>query len=216
MTAAHATSGAAGLDRLSEYIACHECDLIHKIVMLAHGQSAKCTRCGAVLYRQKRDSIDRSLNFTVAGLILFGLSNAFPFMTIEIEGRRQQNSLISGAVEFWQSGFEFLAALVFVMSVLLPLVTLLGMLHVLLPIRLNRRPWRLAPIFRILVTMRPWAMMEVYMLGVLVALVKLADFATVIPGISLYSFVALIIVTAAASAALDPRIVWENLSVDRQ
>ena len=66
--------------------------------------------------------------------------------------------------------------------------------------------------FRLMETVRPWAMMEVYMLGVLVALVKLADFATVIPDLALYSFAALIIVTAASSAALDPRIVWESLS----
>lgn len=199
-------------DGASGIIACHECDLIHTIVSLGHGETAKCTRCGAVLYRQKRDSLDRSLNFTVTGLILFALSNAFPFMMIEIEGRRQSNTLISGAVEFWQSGFEGLAVLVFLMSILLPLLTLLGMLYILLPIKLGRRPWRLTSIFRYIETLRPWAMMEVYILGVLVALVKLADFATVIPGLSLYTFAALIIVTAAASAAFDPRIVWEKLS----
>jgi paraquat-inducible protein A len=209
-------SDRAGLGSNNEFafgsIACHECDLIHKVVPLGYGQSAKCTRCGAVLYRQKRDSLDRSLNFTVTGLILFALSNAFPFMTIEIEGRRQSNTLISGALEFWRSGFEGLAVIVLLMSVLLPLFTLLGMLYILLPLKLGRRPWRLRSIFRYLEVLRPWAMMEVYMLGVLVALVKLADFATVIPGLSLYAFAALIIVTAAASAALDPRIVWAKLS----
>lgn len=196
-------------------IACHECDLIHKIVLLAHGQSARCTRCGAVLYRQKRDSVERSLTLTITGLILFVLSNAFHFMTIEIEGRVQHNTLISGSVHFWTSGFEGLAILVFLVGVMLPLLTLLGMLYILLPIKLDREPPVLAPAFRFVNALRPWAMMEVYMLGVLVALVKLADFATVIPGISLYAFAALIIVTAAASAALDPRIVWEKLTVAR-
>jgi len=202
-----------GEPSVARLIACHECDLLHNVVPLAHGQSAKCTRCGAVLYRQKRDSIDRCLNFVVTGLILFFLANAFPFMTIEIEGRRQSNTLIAGALEFWRSGFEELAVIVFLMSVMLPLVTLLGMLHILLPIKLNRRPWRLALIFRWVETLKPWAMMEVYMLSVLVALVKLADFAEITPGLSLYCFTALIVVTTAASAALDPRIVWEKLPV---
>ena len=194
------------------YIACQDCDLIHRIVPLGDGQTARCTRCRAVLYRQRRNSLDRSLTLTITGLILFGISNAFPFMTIEIEGRSQHNTLISGVAAFWQTGYEGLAALVFLMSIMLPLVTLLSMLYVLLPIKLGRRPWKLAPVFRLLETVRPWAMMEVYMLGVLVALVKLADFATVIPDKALYSFAALIIVTAASSAALDPRIVWEKLS----
>lgn len=198
--------GAAG------YIACQDCDLIHKIVLLGDGETARCTRCGAVLYRQKRNSLDRSLTLTITGLILFGISNAFPFMTIEIEGRSQHNSLISGVIAFWQSGYEGLSVLVFLMSIMLPLMTLLSMLYVLLPLKLGRRPWKLAPVYRIVEAMRPWAMMEVFMLGVLVALVKLADFATVIPGVALYTFGALIIVTAASSAALDSRIVWEKLS----
>jgi paraquat-inducible protein A len=133
-------------------------------------------------------------------------------MTIEIEGRSQHNSLISGVIAFWQSGYEGLSVLVFLMSVMLPLMTLLSMLYVLLPLKLGRRPWKLAPVFRIVEAMRPWAMMEVFMLGVLVALVKLADFATVIPGVALYTFGALIIVTASSSAALDSRIIWEKLS----
>ena len=194
-------------------IACHECDLIHKIVLLEHGETAKCTRCGAVLYRQKRDSVDRSLTLTITGLILFVLSNAFHFMTIEIEGRVQHNSLISGSVHFWTSGFEGLAVLVFLVGVMLSLLTLLGMLYILLPIKFGGHPPALASSFRFVNALRPWAMMEVYMLGVLVALVKLADFATVVPGTSLYAFAALIVVTAAASAALDPRIIWEKLSV---
>ena len=194
------------------YIACHDCDLIHRIVRLGDGQTARCTRCGSVLYRQRRNSLDRSLTLTLTGLILFAISNAFPFMTIEIEGRSQHNTLLSGVAAFWQSGYEGLSVLVFLMSIMLPLVTLLSMLYVLLPLKLGRKPWRLASMFRLIETVRPWAMMEVYMLGVLVALVKLADFATVIPDKALYSFAALIIVTAASSAALDPRIVWEALS----
>ena len=198
----------------SSMVACHECDLVHRVQPLGAGETAKCTRCGAVLFRHKRNSLDRVLALSLTGLILFLLSNAFPFMVFELEGRGQQNTLISGTLEFWRSGYWELAVLVFLVSILFPLMHICLMLYVHAPLKLGRIPWKVPAAFRFLNALKPWAMMEVYMLGVLVAIVKLSDLASIEPGVAFYSFAALIIVSAAANAHLDPRVVWERLAVE--
>jgi len=196
-------------------IACHECDLLHDIVALPDGASAKCLRCGTVLYQEKSNGIDRTLAYTVAGLVLFAFANAYPLMTFELEGRSQANRLISGVVGLFAQGMWELASLVLLTSILAPLVFLLGMLYVLLPLRLNRQPWMLASVFRFMQKLRSWAMLEVYTLGILVAFVKLSDFGSVEPGIALYSFFLLIFALFAADLSLDPRDVWSRVEATR-
>ena len=104
----------------NELIACHDCDLLQREQPLSPGQKARCTRCGAVLYRSKRNSSDRALHLTLAGLILFVLANVYPFMTLQIGGRIQEASLMSGVLELWQRGMWGLSALVFVTSMAAP------------------------------------------------------------------------------------------------
>jgi len=194
----------------SSLIVCHECDLVHRIRALNRGETAKCARCGATLFQEKRNSLDKVLTLSITGLILFALANGFEFMSFELEGRSQVNTLISGTFEFWRSGYWELAVLVFLVSILFPLANLCLMLYVHLPIKFGRRPWKLRLAFRLLVALKPWAMMEVYMLGVLVAIVKLSDLATIAPGVSLYAFVCLILIMTLANAALDTRLIWRG------
>jgi len=193
------------------WIACHDCDLLVRVVPLSAGAKAKCARCGALLYRENADGIDRTLAFTVAGLALFVLANAYPLLTFELEGRSQANRLISGVIDLFGQGMWELASLVFLTSILAPLIYLGGMLYVLLPLRLGRRPLGLAAVFRFVQKLRSWAMLEVYALGIFVAFVKLSDFGAVEPGIALYAFFLLIFVLFAADLALDPRSVWRRL-----
>jgi len=192
-------------------IACHECGLIQRMRALRAGGSARCARCGAGLYRERRDSIDRALTLTVAALILFVLAHSFPFMSFRLEGREQDSTLLTGALELYRGGMWPLAILVFCAASLMPLLKLLGNLYVLLPLRLGRRPYGVARIFRLTEVIHPWAMMEVYLLGLIVAYVKLTALARIELGIAVYSFVALIVVMIAAEAALDPRKVWQRL-----
>lgn len=192
--------------------ACHDCDLLQYRVPLGTGQVAKCMRCDAVLFRYKKLALDRTLSFSLSGLILFSLANVFPFMTFQFEGRAQINTLISGVFELFDNGMLGLSILVFVTSILAPLIKLLGMVYVLLPLKFDITPWKLKTVFRAIQTLSPWAMMEVYLLGVFVAYVKLADLAEVIPGVALFSFLGLILITAAADHSWDPEIVSERLS----
>ena len=197
--------------RTNSLIACHHCDLLHRVQPLTHGGAAQCMRCGAVLYRRKKDSLNRTLSLTIAGLILFVVANTYPFLAMKSEGLVQETTLIAGVKELYAQNMWGLAALVLLTTFLTPFIQLSGMLYVLLPLKFNRLPWRLPFIFRFLQNIQPWGMMEVFMLGILVAIVKLAKMASIIPGIALYSFAALILVLAGAMASLDPDIVWDRL-----
>ena len=196
---------------MNSLIACHECDLLYQKQPLPPGGTARCVRCGAALYRHKRNSLDRVLALTIAGLILFMVANFYPFLTFRLEAQVQETTLISGVLELFAQGMWIVALVVLLTSILIPLLQIIGMLYILLPLKLNRQPWKLPFIFRLVRGFKPWGMLEVFMLGILVAFVKLAKMANLIPGIALFAFLALIFVLAASAVALDPHIVWSRL-----
>ncbi len=190
---------------------CHECDLPHVVRELSKGQSANCGRCGAHLYDTHSEDVDKPLGWVITGLILFLIANSFPFMTFSMEGREQTNILISGSLEFWNAGYGELAFLVFLASVCLPLISLLAMAYLLLPLKAGRIPWKATRVLRLVIALRPWAMMEVYMIGVIVAIVKLTDFADIELGYGFYAFIMLIVVVTAANVSLNPTSLWRRI-----
>lgn len=195
----------------SPLLACHDCDALYPWPQLRPGQKARCVRCGAVLLENKRNGLERCLALSLASLMLLLVANVFPLLGMNIEGRVQQANVISGVLELHRQGFTAMALLVFGVSVLAPALKLLAVVYVLLPLHLRRRLPYSTRVFRTVETLRPWSMTEVYMLGILVAVVKLADLASIEPGLALYSFVALILLMAAADAALEPEEIWQRL-----
>jgi paraquat-inducible protein A len=195
------------------YIACPECDLLHRREPLPPNGMATCRRCGTVLYRNGRNGLDRTLALTIAGTILFAIANLYPFLTLNLEGQVQETTLISGIIALYHQGMPLLATLVLATGIVFPLVELLGLTYSLLPLKFNRTPWAIAPIFRLVFMLKPWAMTEVFLLGILVSIVKLSDMARIVPGTALYAFVALVFIIAAAAASLDPDTVWQRLPI---
>jgi len=197
-------------------IACHECDLLQREVDVALGDSAVCSRCGAKLYTHRRDTVNRTVALMLAAAVLFVIGNAFPVVSMEIQGQRSNAMVWEGAWRLHQEGETLVGGLVFLTAFVFPLVQIAGSLAILIPLRLGLTPRYLVPAFRIVEEAKPWSMVEVFMLGVLVSLVKLAHMATVIPGIGMWAFFALIVTLAWASAALDPHEVWERLEIGEQ
>ena len=192
-------------------IACHECGTVQHMRALPEGGAARCARCGATLYRQRRDSIEHTLLLTLAALILFVIANTFPFLTFELEGNADTSTLLTGVRSLYEQGMWPLAVLVLLTATVVPLAWLLSTSYVLLPLWLGWVPWGVAQVFRTTELLRPWAMMEVYLLGVIVAYVKLSDLARLELGIALFAFVGLIVVMIAAEAALEPHEIWRRL-----
>jgi paraquat-inducible protein A len=188
--------------------ACHECDLLQREPILPPGGMACCRRCKAVLFRHVPDSIDRALANTLGAAILFITANMFPIVGLEVQGNLNATSLYGAVHIIWEEGMEGVAALVFATTILIPALELSLMTYVLLPLKLGQVPQGLAPILRVLQSVRPWSMTQVFILGVLVALVKLTHLAHVVPGISLWAFGGLIVLLTAAVANFNTHDLW--------
>jgi paraquat-inducible protein A len=195
------------------WTACHDCDWLQRLGEVPEGAMALCARCGSVLRRRRRNSVERTLALTLAASVLFAVANAFPFLAFDMRGQVTQTTLMTGVFDLWEQGVPEIAALVGFTAVVAPFVQLSLLLYVLLPVHLGRVPWQMARAFRLLRHVQPWSMMEVFMVGILVAITKLVDMAQVVPGLALWAFAGLIFVLAGALASLDPEAVWERLEV---
>jgi paraquat-inducible protein A len=195
-------------------IACHECDLIHDIPSMPNRAAAVCVRCGCVLFRAKKDSIDRTLAWTFAGLVLYAVAVSFPFLAMKNGPISNETGLLTGIEFLYRQGIIPLATLVLLTCILIPLIQMLGLLYIFIPLKLNFRVKYAIPVFRLFKHIKPWSMMEIYMLGILVSIVKLGKMATIVPGLAVIAFGILIFVLNFALSAVDEHMVWEKLEGD--
>ena len=189
-------------------IACPHCDLLHRPVDLTADTYSRCRRCEAVLERRFDQNIDRPLAFVLAASILFLVANAFPIVGLDIQGQHTSATLFGTAHALYAQNMRMLGVIVFVTTILVPAIQLAAMAYVLLLVRLGRRPRFLALAVRTLQAVRPWGMVEVFILGLLVSLAKLAGMASVEPGTGLWSFGGVLVTIAAALASFDARAIW--------
>ena len=191
-------------------VACRDCDLLHTLGELPEGATALCRRCGGVLRRRRRNTIERTLALSLAAAVLFAVANAFPFLSFAMKGQVTTTTLLSGVRDLYEQGKPEIAVLVGTTAVVAPLVQIVLLVYVLLPLHLGRVPWGLADAFRLLRRVTPWSMMEVFLIGILVSISKLAGMAQVVPGLALWAFALLMVVLTGAIASLDPEAIWER------
>lgn len=190
---------------------CPECGTLHRVRRAPAGVTASCRTCGALLYRQREESVQRALALTVAALLLFVIAHALPFMTFAMEGNSRAGTILGSVAALWRDGAWQLAIVVLLLATVMPLAKLLLELWVLVPLSLGRIAPGTGRLFALANTSRLWAMTEIYLLAVLVAYVKLRDLATIQVGPALWAFVGLILAIAAADNLLDRRAVWWRL-----
>jgi paraquat-inducible protein A len=196
-------------------IACHDCDLLQREPLLPQGGVVRCRRCGATLFRSHPQSTERALACTLGALFLFVLANVFPIVGLKLSGDFVQTTLLGAAQVMYRNDMRLVAGLVLVTTFVAPLTQMLAMTYLLLPACLGRRPPQARRVFRGMTLIQPWSMLEVFVLGILVALVKLAHLAIVVPGIALWSFGGVMLLMAAATAAFDARDLWTRLEAAR-
>ena len=194
----------------TDRVACPDCDLLLNEIPLARGQRARCPRCGAILYRHVSQSVQRSLALVTASALFLVLANVYPLLGFELDGRVQNGLLLTGVVELYKGGMLGLAALVLLVSIVAPSIRVLGLLAVLLCVSNGHWSRTLSRLFCALHRLRSWSMVDVYILGLLVAIVKLSQLATIVPGVALWSFAALMVTLAAAQMCLEPRAIWQH------
>jgi paraquat-inducible protein A len=191
-------------------VACPDCDLLQRLDEIPEGSTARCPRCGGLLRKRARNALERTIAFTLSAGILFIVANSFPFLSFEMKGEVTQTALMTGIVDLWQQGKQELAAVVALTIVAAPLAQISLLLYMLLPLQLDRVPWALPHAFRLLRHAQPWSMMEVFMIGILVAIPKLMGMASIVPGLALWAFVALMLMLSAANASFDAEAVWQR------
>lgn len=196
-------------------IACPDCDLMQVEPPLRPGSTARCIRCEAPLAKRVRNSIERAHALTIAATIFFALANLFPLVGLEVQGSSSRTTLIGAVHVLIQQDKLPIAVLVFFTTILVPAVELTLMNYLLLPLRRGRVPRHAVGAMRLARTLRPWSMVEVFMLGMLVSVVKLSGLAHVVTGIAAYALGALIILFAAMAAAFDPHEIWDRIDADR-
>ena len=201
--------------RAEPLVACHDCDLLHRLPQVAPGARAMCRRCGSLLQRGRANSLQRTLALTLTSLVLFVLANAYVFMEFKLHGLEKDNHLITGVLSLYDKGYSPLAGLILFTSILAPFLKIVLLLSISVPLLLGRVPRRLGDVFRFYLALRPWGMLEVYLIGVLVAISKLADLASIVFQAACWSFGIMIFVTTAAESALDPRLVWRRIEEAR-
>jgi paraquat-inducible protein A len=193
-------------------IGCLHCDLLQRLPELPPGGSARCPRCNRELRQRHEDSINRTLALTVAAALLYVIANSVSMLGLTIVGRAASTTVIGGARHLWENGQVLVGVLVLFTAVIAPALQIGFMLAIMFAVHLEPAPRWAGMLLRYHPTTRLWSMIEVMMLGVLVALIKIADYATVIPGAALFVLWVLVFLLAAIQANFDPHVVWQRIA----
>jgi paraquat-inducible protein A len=189
-------------------IACHECDALFQKPRLGRRRTARCPRCGAILYGSASGRLEGITAMTMAALITFLIAQGFPIVELETNGITSQTSLIGAIVALWNEDMQIVAVMVFCSTFLFPLTELTALLYLLIPIRAGIVPTGFNQVLRAIQFVRPWGMIEVFMLGVLVTIVKMVSLARVIPEAAMFAFGALTLMFVVV-VTFDPRTLWD-------
>ena len=192
-------------------MACHDCDVLFTAPTLDEGERIFCPRCGATLYSRRRNTVQRATAFAMASAVFFIVANVFPFMSLNADYRESSMVLSQSVVGLEDYGYTLLAAAVGVFTLAAPMLTIGGLLYLLIPLLTNRRLPGARLLCRVVHEARHWNMVEVYLLGVLVSLLKLGKLAALTLGTSFWAYVGLIVTLTAAVAAIDYRELWNRL-----
>jgi paraquat-inducible protein A len=196
------------MHEIQDMIACEQCDAVFHKLSLANGEIARCTRCGAEVDRNAQERRHHLLPLTIGSLIIFAIANTFPIVQIELQGLSSKTTLMGAVFSLSTEGASLVALLVLVTTILFPFMQMLILFYILVPsTHPNGRPG-FNLLIRIMQILRPWGMIEVFMLGVLVALIKLSNMATIIPGIALWAFCMLTVMLTVV-VSFNPRYLWQ-------
>ncbi len=195
----------------SQLIACLQCDALYDTPILKQGQSAKCIRCGSILAERKVDSIERSFYWSLAGIMLSVPAILLPIMGVTLVGQYHHASLLDCILALIEHGFIMIATLVFLFTLAVPIVRLLGAFYITSSFKFNRLKPSLLHFFRAFHHLDNWAMLNVFMLGIVVSMYKLLDDTELSVNMGLLAFILWLICSTMAASSLDQDYIWQEL-----
>jgi paraquat-inducible protein A len=179
-------------------------------------QTFLCPRCGARLHLRKPNSLARTWALVCAAIILYIPANVLPITITSALGSKQADTIISGVIYFMQSGSWEIAMVIFIASVFVPFVKLCILIFLVLSVRFRSawRPKDRTMLYRLTELVGRWSMVDIYVVTILVALVKLGAIATIEAGPAAVYFAAVVVITMFAAESFDPRLIWDVIEED--
>ncbi|KAB0495040.1 paraquat-inducible protein A [Pseudomonas vancouverensis] len=193
-----------------QLIICEHCDSVYEKVVLAKHQKTLCVRCGGVLQRYNGLTVEQRLALTFTALVLWIFANCYPVMSISLKGLKNSATLWDSVLALSLGPITFMAMVAAIAMIIAPIFQLLLLIWVLsFALRQQRAPG-FKFCMRWLETLRPWSMLEVCLLGAMVAVIKLAGLLDVLPGIGLFALAVLSLMMIRI-AGRDIRDLWDTL-----
>ncbi|GGW79798.1 paraquat-inducible protein A [Alteromonas halophila] len=193
-------------------VICTRCGAQQTYEAPQEGQSLLCARCEHPIVKATQRNNRPALMLTLAAMILYFPANFYPILTMTYLGRSTENTILSGVMTLYSDGMWGLALLVFFVSIVVPLVKIVALLYLLLiaqHVKLLSKKHQVA-LLHYVDKLGPWSMLDVFLVAILVALVKLQDLARVEPGPGIVAFAGVVITTLIASQIFDSRLLWKQ------
>ncbi|GAA3938855.1 paraquat-inducible protein A [Litoribacillus peritrichatus] len=195
----------------SKLLLCPDCDLLMDKAELSPNETAYCSRCNAQVYRHPNNSFNKVIAFTLAGLLFYIPANFLPIMSFEMLGFEATNTMLNGVEQLFNEGYYWMAFLVLMCSVLVPLFELSLLLIIALQIKLNKTSKMTAKMLLSYQSLTEWGMLEVYMLGILVAYIKMVSMGTILIDLGLFCFIGMLLSALLAASCFDAQYAFEQL-----
>lgn len=188
---------------------CHTCGKVSPVAL------GDCPRCGTHLHLRKPDSIQRTIALMVAAAALYIPANILPIMTVVELGDATENTIISGMMSFWRQGAYPIALVIFTASILIPLLKIVSLSWLCLAAsgKMNPSPAMLGKIYWFTELLGRWSMVDIFVVGILVALVQLGNYMTITPGPGALAFAGVVVLTMLAAMSFEPRLLWDRLEM---
>ena len=191
------------------FLVCHACGMLSRAA--PHSHEACCPRCGTPLHVRKPDSIARTWALLLTAMVMYIPANLLPMMNTSSLFGSESDTIMSGVVYFWTSGSWYLALIIFIASIMVPLMKMIALVVLLVTVQ-KRSRWQMQQrtrLYRVVEFVGRWSMLDVYVVAVIVALVQLKALATIQPGPGAVAFGAVVVLTMFAAMAFDPRLIWD-------
>lgn len=203
-------------------VRCGSCGGLARSPALTPAAPMRCPRCHARVAPRKPNSISRTWALVTASALLYVPANVYPIMSVEHFGRRRDDTIVSGVLALADADMLPLAVLIFFASITVPVLKLLGLSFLLLSLhfghgtqaRHHARARRHTRLYRLIEAIGRWSMIDLFVIAILVALVRLEGIATIVPGPAASAFGAVVVLTMVAARTFDPRLIWDGIRRD--
>ncbi len=199
--------------RKANLISCPSCHLLADGSQLLHKGKAACPRCGDSLHQRKVNSISRTWALLIAAIVFYIPANVLPITITTSLGHKQADTIMSGVIYFMKDGSWEIALIIFVASIFVPLMKMIILIFLLISVhcRIRWKPRDRTRLYRLTETVGRWSMVDIYVVTIMVALVRMGALATVDAGPAAIFFAAVVVITMLAAQSFDPRLIWDSM-----